>query len=130
MRHRWGLPAGNRRQKRTHRAGQILETFREDGFPAPRVELSRYAFRRMSSQEIAIPHPEPVELRAVGGVQRRQLTVQVVRVEQPGLELTYRCEQRICEPTEAGRPAEAVERLTCERAAHDEGPLRFRRDRP
>src|SRR6266487_3553924 len=109
-------------------AAQILEAIREDGLAAPRFELSGNALGRMPAQQIAVPHAEAVEFRAVRGVQRRQLAIQVVRVEQSGLELAYRREQCISEPAEAGRTAETVERLTGECAADDEGPLRLGRN--
>ena len=38
---------------------------------------------RAAAKEVAVPEPEPVELGAVGGVQPREVAVEVARVEQP-----------------------------------------------
>ena len=129
--HRHGhlAAAGECLQERPLRAGQVLEAVREDRLAAPGVELSGDTFRRMPAQEIAVPHAEPVELPAICGIQRRELALEVVRVEQAGLELTHRREQRVCEAAETGRAAEAVERLAGECAADDESTLRLGRHR-
>src|SRR5207247_6572436 len=71
------------------------------------------------------PHAEPVELPTIRGVQRREVALEVVRVEQAGLELADCREERVREAAEPGRAAETVERLTGERSADDESPLRL-----
>jgi hypothetical protein len=118
-------PARERLQERPLRSRQILESIREDRLPAPGLELVRDALGRVAAQQVAIPEIEAVELGSVRGVERGELAVELVRVEQAGLELGDRREQRVGEPSEARRAAEAVQRLARERAADDEGPLRL-----
>ena len=93
--HRHGhlAAAGECLQERPLRAGQVLEAVREDRLAAPGLELSGDTFRRMPAQKIAVPHAEPVELPSICGIQRRELALEVVRVEQAGLELTHRRER-------------------------------------
>ena len=55
----------------------------------------------MAPQQVAIPEVEAIELGTVGGVERRQLAVEVVRVEQAGLELGDSREQGVGEAAEA-----------------------------
>jgi hypothetical protein len=129
VRHRHGhlAAAGERLQQRPLRARQVLEAVGEDRLAAPGVELPGDSFRRTAAQEIAVPHAEPVELAPIRGIQRRQLAAEIVRVEQPGLELTHGRKERVREAAEAGRAAETVERLPRECPAHDESPLRLGR---
>src|SRR5207302_8134515 len=66
----------------------------------------------------------PVELGPVPRVQRSELSVEIVRIEQSRFELTDRREERVGESTESGRPSETVEGMTRERPADDQRPLR------
>ena len=83
----------------------------------------------MAAEEVAIPEVEAVELGAVRGIERRQLSVEVVRVEQARLQLGDRREERVGEAAEPGRPSETVQRLARERAPNDQRPLCLAGDR-
>ena len=74
-------------EKRPFRAGQILEAVREDRLAAPRVEIGAQSLDRVGAKDAAIPAAEPVELRAVRGIDGAELTVNRIRLEQPDLEL-------------------------------------------
>src|SRR5205823_8941784 len=90
-------------------------------------EVVADALGGVAPEQVAVPQPEPVELGAVGGVERCELTVELVGVEQAGLELRDGREQRVGEPTEAGGAAETVQRPPGERAADDQCALRLGR---
>ena len=130
VRHRHGdLPSpGERLQQCPFRSGQIFEAVREDRLAGPGVQLTEDAVRRVTPEQVAVPEPEAVELRAVRGVQGCELAVKVVRVEQARFELTDGREQRVGEAAEPRRGAEAVERVPGERATHDQSALRLGRD--
>ena len=87
--------------------------------------LRRYldALRSMAVEEVLVPEIEPVELAAIRGIERAELSFEVVGIEQARLELAEDCEKRIGEAPEAGRPAEAVEGASGERSADDQRAL-------
>ena len=64
-----GAP-GERLEQRPLGAGQILEPVGEHRLAVPRVEVGLEPLGGAAAQEVAIPEPEPVELGAVGGVER------------------------------------------------------------
>src|SRR4051812_34094638 len=74
----------------------------------------------MAALELAIPETEPVELRAIGGVQLGELALQLAGVEQRVLELRDGGAERVGEAGEPGRAAAAVAR---DDAAQQERPL-------
>ena len=79
---------------------------------------------------VAVPELEAVELGAIGRIELGQLAVEVARVEQAGLELAERPQQRIGEPGRACRARQAVERSACKRAADDQCPFGLSGDTP
>ena len=120
--------AGERLEQRPLGAGQVLEAVREDRLAVPGVEVGLQALGRAAAQQVAIPEAEPVELGAVRGVERGEVALELVRVEQPGLELAERPQQLVGEAAEARRRGEAVERRGREHAADEERALRLRDD--
>ena len=132
VRHRHGhLGAGRERLEQAPLgAGEVLEAVREDRPPVPGVEVGAQPLDRTAAKQVAVPEPEPVELLAVGGVEERQVAVELLRVEQPRLELAEDCEQRVREAGEPRRAAEAVQRGARENAPRDERALCVARDRP
>lgn len=95
----------------------------------PGVEVGLEALRGAPPQEVAIPQAEPVELGAVGGVERGEVAAEIARVEHPLLELAERLQERVGEARGARRAGETVQRRVRERAADDQGALRVGRDR-
>ena len=113
-------------EQRPLRSRQILEPVREDRLAGPGVELLRDTLRRPAADQVGVPELEPVELGAVRPVQGAELTLEVVRVEEPGFELPDDRQERVGEAAEPRRPPEAVERPPGERTADDEPALRLR----
>ena len=101
--------AGERLEQRPLGSGQVLESVGEDGLALPRVELGPEPLRRTAPEEVAVPELEPVELAAVGGVETRQLPVEIGRVEQARLELAERLQQRVREPARLRGALEPVQ---------------------
>ena len=101
QRHRH-LGAGRKGLEETpFRPGQILESVGEHRAAVPRVELRSKPLDRMAPEQVPIPELEPVELRAIRGVEQAEIPLQLLRVEQAGLELAEHREQRVgkaCEP--------------------------------
>ena len=90
--------AGERLEQAPLGAGQILEAVREDGLAVPRVELRGEPLHRPAPDDVAVPEPEAVELGPVGGVERREIAVQVAGLDQPRLEVGERLPERVGEP--------------------------------
>ena len=122
-------PARQRLEQPPLRARQVLEAVREDRPAVPSVEVGAQPLDGPTSQQVAVPERQPVELLAVGGVEQSQIALELSRLQQPGLELGERREERIRKAGEAGRPAEAVQRRERQHPARDERPLRVARDR-
>ncbi len=122
--------ARERFEQRPLRAGEIFEAVREHRLAVPGIELRLEALRGAAAQKVPIPAAEPVELGAVRGVERREIAVQLLGVEQPGLELAQRLLQRIGEPAEPRGRSEAVELRRGQHAAHEQRALRLRHERP
>ena len=111
-------------------AGQILEPVRKDRAAVPGAELVGDAAGRVPPLVIAVPEAEPLELLAVGGVERGKILVREIGgLEQPGLELTERAGKRVGEAREARRASEPIELRAREHAPHDQSALRLGRDR-
>ena len=101
------------------RAGEILESVRKDGGPAPRVEGARDALDRAPLGGRAVADTEPVELGAVGTVERSQVAAHIVGVDERGLELHDRVSECLGETAESRRASDAVERcLTRDACEH------------
>ena len=122
-----GAP-GERLEQRPLGAGEVLEAVGEDRLTVPGVELGLKALGGTAAQEVAVPEAEPVELRAIGGVELGEVAAEVARVEHSLLELAERLEQRVGEPVRAGGARQAVQRRRGERASHDQRSLRVRRN--
>ncbi len=81
-RHRHLGAAGERLQQPPLRAGQILEAVCEDGFAAPGIEVVGDALGSVTAKQVAVPQIEAVELAPIRGVERGQLALEVVRVDE------------------------------------------------
>ena len=110
------------------RAGQILEPVREDRSAVPRIELRAKPLDRTAPKQIAVPEAEAIELRSIGGVQQPEISVQLFRLEEAGLELRERGQERVGEARKPRRPAEAIQRGSCEDPPRNEGALCIGRD--
>src|SRR5262245_20867427 len=84
----------------------------------------------MPAKQVAIPELEPLELRAVRRVEKREIAAQVTRVDEPRLELGEGGSQRVGEPGEARGGAEAVQRRGGHGGADDQLALSVGDDRP
>src|SRR5207248_7774889 len=115
---------GERLEQRPLRTGQILEAVCEHGASLPRSQLAGEPFRRRSALEVAIPEPEAVEFRAVLGVEPGEISVELARVDEPGLELAEGGRKRVGEAGEARRPRPAVQARLAECPPDDQGALR------
>ena len=62
--------AGERLEQRPLGAGQVLEAVGEDRARLPGAEVAGGALGGVAPLELTVPEPEPVELRAVGAVER------------------------------------------------------------
>ena len=122
--------AGERAEQLPLGAGQVLEAVGEDGLAVPRAEVGLEALDRMPAQRVSIPAAQPVELRAVRGVEAGEVAVERGRVEQAGLELREGRGERLGEPGEARRAAEAVQRRAADDAADEQRALRVAEQRP
>ena len=91
---------GERLEQRPLGPGQILEAVREHGSRLPRRQVAGGALGGVAALELPVPDPEPVELRTVGGVERRQLAVELAGLEQRGLELGHGRAERVGEARE------------------------------
>ena len=89
--------AGERVQERPLRAGQVLEPIGEHRPCRPRLELAADELGPVPTQEIAVPQLEPLELGAVGRVEKREVAAQVAGVDETRLELGEDAAERICE---------------------------------
>jgi hypothetical protein len=101
--------AGQRLQQPPLRPRQVLEAVGEDRAPVPGLELGLEPLDRVAAEQVGVPEAERIELGPVGGVQPREVAVQVVGVEQPRLELDERRSERVGEPAEARGAAEPVQ---------------------
>ncbi len=122
-------PARQRVEQCPLGAGQIFEPVREDRPPGPGLQLSADPVHRVTALEIAIPEAEAVELRAVGGVQTAEIAVELVRIDQPRLQLAQGTAERLRKAGEARRGAEPVQGCAGNDAADDQVPLRVGRNR-
>ena len=121
---------GERLEQRPLRPGQVLEAVGEDGLVVPRREVRLQPLGRAAAQQVAIPEPEPVELGAVRGVERSELALDLVGVEQARLELADRAQELVGEPAEPRRRGEPVQRGRRDDAPHEQCALRRGDDGP
>ena len=94
---------GERLEQRPLGAGQVLEAVREHRPRLPGAEVAGGALGRVAALELAVPEPEPVELLAVGAVERGELALQLAGLEQRGLELGDGRAERIGEARRSAR---------------------------
>ena len=92
------------------RPGQIFESVGEHRAAVPRIELRSKPLDCTAAQQVPVPEPEPVELRAIRGVQQAEIPLHLRRLEQAGLELAEHREQRVGKACEPGGAPEAIER--------------------
>ncbi len=81
-----GAP-GQRFEQRPLRAGQILEPVREHRLAVPRLEIGLQALGCAAALAVPIPEADPVELRAIGRIEPLEVAVELLRVDEAGLEL-------------------------------------------
>jgi hypothetical protein len=122
-------PSGERLQQPPLRAAQILEAVRVYRPSVPCVELAREPIGGVGASEVAVPEREPVELLAIAAVQLGQVAVEVVRCQQPRLELSDRTRERVGEAREAGGRLEILEPGTRHHSAQEQHPLRLADER-
>jgi len=84
----------------------------------------------MTPLEVAVPEPEAVELLAIEPVELREVALDLVRLEQPRLELGDRLAERLGEAGEARRAPQAVQARALDRAAYEQRALEVGRQRP
>ncbi len=119
---------GERLEQRPLRAGQILEAVREDRRAAPRVEVGAEPFDGGAAAHAAVRAAELLQLGAVRAPERAELAGNLLRLEQPRLELVERLQERLGEAPARRRLAEAAElrvamtrRTRSERSARPSG---------
>ena len=122
--------ARERLEQRPLGARQVLEPVREDGLAVPRIEVGLESLGGAPAQQVEIPEREAVELTAVALVEPGQVSVQIRRVEQAGLELPERLLQRVGESARACGGGQPVQRGAADRAPDDQRALVIGRDRP
>ena len=122
------------------RAPRAATTRRRSG-PRSRTRTRARRARRRGRPRAARPpggagrsrsqSPSRSSSRAVGGVEAREVAVEVARDRRsPDSSSPSVCSERVGEAGRAGGAREAVQRRRRERAAHDERALRVGRDRP
>ena len=80
--------------------------YAKTGRPSQASRVRAQALDRTPAQQVAVPEPEPVELGPIGRVEERQIAVELLRLEQTGLELAERRQQGVGEAGEAAeRPS-------------------------
>src|SRR5205085_11321602 len=95
-------------------AGEVLEPVREDRLAVPGVEVVPEPLRGAAALDVAVP--ELAELGAVRRVEAREVAADVLGLDECGLELAERAEQRVGEAAEAGGATEAVQARRRDRA--------------
>ncbi len=123
-------PAGQGLEQRPLRARQVLEAVGEHGAAVPGRQLALDALDGVPPLEVTIPEPQAVELVPVRGIERRDIAAHLGGVDEPRLQLGDGPEQRVAEPGEPRRRAEAVQARACDRPAESEGLLRLGRYLP
>ena len=111
-------------------AGEVFESVGEDRSAVPGVELGPKPLDRSASKQVAIPQAEPIELGSIGGVQETKISLQLLGLEQAGLELRERSQKRVGKTRKPGGAAKAIQRCSGEDAAGDKCALRIARDGP
>ena len=79
--------ARQRLDERPLRRCQVLEPVGVDRPPVPRVQLVRHPLGGVAPLAIAVPASQPVELGAIRAQQLCQTCIEVLRLDEPGLEL-------------------------------------------
>ena len=80
--------ARERLEQRPLGAGQVFEAVREDRLAVPGGEIVLQPLDRASALGVTVPEVEPLELSAVRRVERGELAVDILWIEQTGFELT------------------------------------------
>ena len=94
-------PAGERLEQAPLRRGQVLEPVGVDRPAVPGLEVAGDAVGRVPPAQVGVPEVEAVELGAVRTVELGEVAVEIVRVEQAGLQLGDRRPERVRETREA-----------------------------
>ena len=108
-RHRHVHPAGERLEQPPLRRAQVLEPVRVDGPAVPGGEVAGEPLGRVRGGAGRGPTARAGRARRGSGVELGEIAVELVGVEQAGLELGDRRAERVGEPGEASRAAELVE---------------------
>ncbi len=80
---------------------QVFEPVRVDRPPVPRLQLVRHPLGGVAPLAVAVPASQPVELGAIRTQQLCQTLIEVLRLDEPGLELRdgrAECLGEACEP--------------------------------
>ncbi len=105
--------AGERLEQRPLGSGQILEPVGEDRLAVPGAEVALQALGCLPAHDVAVPEAEPVELVPVGAVEGGETAVEILGVDEAGLELAERRDERVREAVEARRQGQPVEPRAC-----------------
>ena len=132
VRHRdgdFGAPR-ERAQQLPFGAGQILEAVREHRLVVPRLEVRLEPLDGATAKEVAVPAAEPFQLRPVCRIETREITVELVGLEQPRLELGERRSESVRKAGKARGAAEAVQRGVADDPPDEQAPLRILEEGP
>ena len=122
-------PAGERLEQAPLRRGQVLEPVGVDRAAVPGLELAGDAVGRVPPAQVGVPEVEAVELGAVRAVELGEVAVEIVRVEQAGLQLGDRRPERVRKTREACGAVEISEPRRSDHTAEQQRPLRITGDR-
>ena len=122
-------PAGERLEQAPLRRGQVLEPVGVDRPAVPGLELAGDAVGRVPPAQVGVPEVEAVELGAVRTVELGEVAVEIVRVEQAGLQLGDRRPERVRKTREACGAVEISEPRRSDHTAEEQRPLRITGDR-
>ena len=128
-RHRDVHPAGERLEQPPLRRAQVLEPVRVDRPAVPGGEVAGEPVGCIRGGAGRGPRARAGRARRGSGIELGEIAVELVRVEQAGLELGDRRAERVGETGKASRTAELVELRSGDDAAQDERALRVPGDR-
>ena len=123
-------PAGERLEQPPLRRAQILEPVCVDRPAVPGGEIAGEPVGGVAAAQVSVPELEPVELGAVAAIELGEIAVELVGIEEAGLELGDRGAERVGEPREAGRAPELVRASRRRRRGAGRGRAARPRPRP
>ena len=81
--------------QRPLRRREVFEPVREHRPAVPRLELGRHPLGGIAALAVAVPTLQLVELGAICAQELGQLSVEILRLDEPCLELGDRCAERL-----------------------------------